>query len=366
MVDKNNYNDLVNFMDSRKIKNCHFLCYTNSAMHLLYSIVEFRELIYNTDSIKNSNTSISSIVPQIEINDLFYRLKYIFYLMNRILVPTVHNNTKYESRNGFYMNNNTLECNREDSGPNTEDKLWLEIYRDFIIGSTILYYNNTGNCYNFATKKFKSKKETKDEDIRDIEFLEQKDYSTNTIVYYLSIFNDLSQQLFSYDNNGRQFNYIISYSPTPKNPMTPMSPDIVLKKYIFIKNPYDANYVYPNEIIVNTNKYLKYALIVGDNEDGFGTAGGHFWTLIYNHSTNDYTEINDLPDYKPFNSNYIFNNEGIECVLYVREYECMYCDNFPIDQQLIHLSNLSNRNPTTNLEKLNYDVLLRIIKKKLL
>jgi hypothetical protein len=135
--------------------------------------------------------------------------------------------------------------------------------------------------------------------------------------------------------------------------MTPMSPYTVFKKYIFIKNPYDANYVYPNEIILNSVKYLKYALIVGGN-DGSGQAVGHFWTLIYNHSTNNYTEINDLPDYRPFNTNYDLQNEGIERVLYVREYECIYCDNFPIDQQLVHLSNLSNKNPTTNLEKLNY------------
>ena len=44
-------NSIINFENSRRIENCNNLCYSNAAIHFLYSLVEFREKIYNTNFI---------------------------------------------------------------------------------------------------------------------------------------------------------------------------------------------------------------------------------------------------------------------------------------------------------------------------
>ena len=42
---------IINFDNARRIQNCSALCYVNSAINLLYSLVEFREKVYNTNFI---------------------------------------------------------------------------------------------------------------------------------------------------------------------------------------------------------------------------------------------------------------------------------------------------------------------------
>ena len=44
---------IINFDNVRTIQNCSNLCYVNSAINLLYSLVEFREKVYNTNLIPN-------------------------------------------------------------------------------------------------------------------------------------------------------------------------------------------------------------------------------------------------------------------------------------------------------------------------
>ena len=48
---------IINFDNARRIQNCSNLCYINSGIHLLYSLVEYREKVYNTyfipDTLRN-------------------------------------------------------------------------------------------------------------------------------------------------------------------------------------------------------------------------------------------------------------------------------------------------------------------------
>ena len=78
--------NVTDFNDSRHINNCSLLCYNNSSIHLLYSIKEFRDAVYNTLQITNSNKSKHAVIEQYDINELLYILKFVLYLLNKNFV----------------------------------------------------------------------------------------------------------------------------------------------------------------------------------------------------------------------------------------------------------------------------------------
>jgi hypothetical protein len=325
---------IINFNNSRILNNCSNLCYNNSAIHLLYSIVEFRELVYNTDSITYSNINpVKGIAPKYDINKSFYRLKYLFYLLNKDLVSNTY--VKYT------VNDVNVVCKRSSDGSNN-NSFYNEIYKGLINDVITLYNNQNGTI-----------------DIDEINRLDTCSYSKVTLEFYLSVFNDLTNKLFSYDVQLNQCIYIVRYS----NKTAEMSNNIQLNKYIIIQD-FSTSPLYKNTIEIKGIRYSKIGLLVG-YKTHVG-AGGHFWFLIKNNSTNDYTEINDL--YSINNSSKFDElNQSIDAGLYVREGE-KYVDAFPIKNQicnLVEVSNKINTNSINNLDSLNSKVLKKIIKNKL-
>ena len=131
---------LVNFNNSRFIENCSSLCYNNASIHFLYSIVEFREMVYNIDKITNSNTSYNRMEPPIEINklldELLFRLKFIFFLLNKTLI---NNDSIPYNGNKFIINDHKIECNRRQGSINS---FYRFLYYPLIKYTTVLSYNN--------------------------------------------------------------------------------------------------------------------------------------------------------------------------------------------------------------------------------
>ena len=120
--------NIINFNNARRIQNCRNLCYTNSGIHLLYSIVEFRELIYNTAIYNLTN------LDALE-NKYLYYLKYIFLLMNKDLIKTGDLTNKYTVTDQF------IQCSRDSNG--NYNPFYNEIYKPFLELSIILYKMDT-------------------------------------------------------------------------------------------------------------------------------------------------------------------------------------------------------------------------------
>ena len=109
-------NSIISFKNSRIIQNCSNLCYSNCAIHLLYSLVEFREKIYNTNVI-------NPIDSNHKVNNVLYYLKYIFLLMNKELTPT-------HSRYDIKKDDNEIKCSRNANG--TSNLFYEEIYEPLL------------------------------------------------------------------------------------------------------------------------------------------------------------------------------------------------------------------------------------------
>lgn len=340
--------NVTDFNNSRHLNNCSLLCYNNSSIHLLYSIKEFRDAVYNTLQITNSNKNIYSVVEQYDINELLYRLKYVFYLLNKKLV-------KQQSDTKYSINDNTLFCSRSGS----KNDFYKEIYYDLIKYSTILYFNNVNYaCYNEITHEFideiNNLNYTISLDADDMCRLENNDVSRTSISYYLSIFHDISKNLFThikYDT----YNYVLRYNDTTDI-------NVICRKYLLIEP--DIKDIAPNlKINFNNTKYLLCGLIVGGNIGG--KPGGHFWTIIYDYTNNKYTEINDLDPNIDTNYNFDPNSSPVDYVLYVMEDECKYVDNYQITSQIETLSKISNKGFKSEMDCLNYKILKNVIINKI-
>jgi hypothetical protein len=293
----------------------------------LYSIIEFRELVYNTDSITYSNRSKFGVNPKYDINESFYRFKYLFYLLNKDLVNNTYD--KYD------VNDINVVCSRSKD-TTLNNKFYNDIYKDLINDVITLYNNQNGATNNI-----------------EIDALNTCDFSEVKLIYYLEVFNDITCKLFSYTFDNNQNNYIFM-----NNDPNISKYNIVFNKYIIIGNAFITDNIINFKIKKINNRYILIGLIV--------SAHGHFWYLIKNHSTNGFIEINDLGK---INNSFKFdlNIHDIRYGLYVREGE-KYVDTFPITDQIYHLAQISHKINTksiNNLDCLNYEILSNIIRNKL-
>lgn len=339
--------NVTNINDSRHLNNCSLLCYNNSAIHLLYSIKEFRDAVYNTYQITNSNKSIHAVVEQYDIQELLFKLKYIFYLLNKRLVEQ-QSDTKYN------VDDTTLYCSRGGSANN----FYNEIYYDLIKYTTILDFNNQGICHRESDGHLINIRTNTDITtafgIDDICSLNSVSVSRASLIYYLNVFSDITKLFFTHKKNFNN-NYEFIFS-------TDSDKTIICRKYLVIK-PIKSIDNPPIKTIFKGTTYLLCGLIVGSNIGG--QPGGHFWTVLYNYINSKFTEINDLnPN---INTNYQFNPNStpVEYALYVMEDECTYVDNYPITTQLETLSKISNNGLTSEMDRLNYNILKKIIINKI-
>jgi hypothetical protein len=343
--------NVIDFNNSRHLDNCTLLCYNNSSIHLLYSIKEFRDVVYNTLQITNSNKSKHAVIEQYDINELLYRLKFVFYLLNKNLVKQ-QSDTKYD------IDDNTLFCSR--GGPNND--FYNEIYYDLIKYTTILDFNNQGVCHNELNGHLFNVRTnvdiTSDALVDDICRLENTSVSTVSLQYYLNVFKDISESLFTYFKNpSNSYEFFISTDYIIIN-----RPELICKKYL-LYTPITKNIEPSKRITLNSTEYQLCGLIVGWNQAG--EPGEHFFTLLYNHSTNRYTEINDLNT--NINTNYKFNpsNTPIQFILYVKQDENVYIDNYPVTTQIDTLAKISNKGLSSDKDILNYNILKNIIINKI-
>ena len=375
--------NFINFNNSRFLSNCSALCYNNSSVHLLYSIIEFREMIYNMDTIKNSNRSTKAVLAQYDINDLLYRIKSLFYFLNKNLL--IKDISEYKKGSHSYkMDNNKIECTRSSDGT-SNNSFYSMIYYDLIKYTTVLSFNNIeGLSLNVLTGHFKDNTGRDMTDVgfdsnTDICYLDTLEYSKASLTYYLNVFSDISENLFSF--------YIGEYKNKIYVHSNLTQPTINLKKYFIFKpnrNEDKINY-YQNKIFYNES-YCLYGLLVGvrrnavyKTESGTGStktvtsepiidAFGHFWLLLYNHSKNNFTSINDMSSNITNNDNFDGNSMAIEYALYVKSGEERYNNRYSIKQQINHLVQISNKINTfrnTDLDSLNYEILIKIIQNKL-
>jgi len=292
--------------------------------------------VYNTDSITYSNKSTNGNNLSSDINESFYRLKYLFYLLNKDLVK--NKETKYE------LNDKNVVCKR-DSTNTSNNSFYDDIYKDLINDVIVIFNNQNGKIDNTDTKK-------------EIKYLNECRFSFNTLENYLSSFNDLTSKIFSYDIVLNQRMHIISYTNENLGKQQ-ISSSTILNKYLIIRIA--PNPIYEDTITIRGIQYHLKGLLVGNRVNG--GAGGHFWYLIKN-SGNNFTEINDSSDIRKFNN---ASEYATEVGLYVRE-DSEYEDRFKIIDQICHLSELSykiNNSSKKSLDTLNYKILSKIIKNKL-
>jgi len=341
---------LVNFNNSRFINNCSSLCYNNASIHFLYSIVEFREMVYNIDKITNSNTSYKRQDPPFEINKLLdgllFRLKFIFFLLNKTLI---------DNGEQFIINDHKIECNRSQG---SIDSFYNFLYYPLIKYTTVLSYNNIEGLF-FTDPTFvdmDSESKTDAEQCSEIKELDTKIFSRVSLIFYLNVFSDISDKLFCYyiaDNFSKVFIHTdLELSYTKET--------FLEKKYLIYKP--DGKKVDPSFTQFTT--WNLYALLVG-NRNKFNQAVGHFWLLLYDFKNDNYISINDTSD--KIERVELTTDFAIEYALYVRDGES-YTDRYPIKQQICHLAEISskmNNFGRTDLDIINRQILKKIIISKL-
>jgi hypothetical protein len=355
-----NRRSLINLDNLRLIENCGYLCYTNSAIHLLNSLVEFREAIFNTNTITNSNLSNNPVPIQEDISILFYKFKKIFLLLNKRL--------SLNNEHGYISNDIKLECKRSNN-------LYTDLYKDLLKKSIIILNNNNGTTFNYNDNKFIGDSEDPYSDNGNdaITDLNNCGFSFNNLSLYLDLFRDISNNLFSYTINSkspfRKYNFWHDLRD-PSNIIN--KTDIVLNKYLILSDNYSIFNSYPK-----TNNYLKYSYVCnGINYILLAAILGnqtHYWTIIHDPQTdpNNFIEVNDLGPV--IRNNYILDTNKLDdngrqiyirYALYVRE-DATYQNNYSLDTQINNLASISheiNTQPTNNLNKLNHKIISKLIK----
>jgi len=352
-------NPLVNFDNSRFIDNCSSLCYNNASIHFLYSIVEFREMVYNIDKITNSNISYKKLDPPFEINklldELLFKLKYIFFLLNKTLIKNGSPNYNGEQ---FIINDHKIECNRSLGYTGPINSFYDFLYYPLIKYTTVLSYNNIEGLFLTGQTfvNIDSESKTNADQCTEIIELDTQKFSRVSLIFYLNVFSDISDKLFCYyiaDNFSKIFIHTdlkVSYT-----------------KEIFVQNKYliykpDGKKVDPSFTQFTT--WNLYALLVG-NSNEFNQAVGHFWLLLYDFENDNFISINDTSD--KIERVELTIDFAIEYALYVRDGES-YTDRYPIKQQIRHLAEISskmNNFGRTDLDIINHQILKNIIISKL-
>jgi len=347
-------NSIINFDNSRIIRNCSNLCYTNCAIHLLYSIVEFREKIYNTNVINPTDSNH-------KVNNILYYLKYIFLLMNKELTP-IH--SRYE------VNDTHIECRRNSDS--TGNLFYKEIYEPLLIliinddrnelnllktcsfnnnlfekyirGLIVSYKYPTydpicGRCGNKNKDPIRGICRNCNSKLNMISDIS----NNNNIDIFKDLFTNL-RTLFYCINNLDELNYT--------------QPNEFLKKYVIFVS--DGKPVNPEiNIRTTTGNSITYELIGSIYSYG---GGGHFWAYIYNKNTGQSLRIDDLTELRNEvagpNPNFL---------LYIQKGQS-YVDNYPITQQISNIASISheiNSGRKNRLNELNHKVILELIKNKL-
>jgi len=292
---------IINFDNARKIQNCSNLCYVNSGIHLLYSLVEYREKVYNTDFIPNTAKNSK------EQNELLYYLKYIFLLMNKDLTP---------SHNRYDMNDTWLFCNR-DVSKKTNNLFYNEIYYPFI--KLIIYNISKLDECSFFDLLFINI-------VQKLSFISIGIFSFNTNVFYLVNNENTPQRMI---NEYQPVHLITSdiqkYSifQTTFNNMTELEMNNAIQKYKFTHNGNEYEY----ELIG--------CLVWG---------GYHYWTYIKD-LENKYKKIDDIGiDLVPFTS----IKERTQVYLLYKQSTATYIDQSPIKIQINNLVEISSKIKSEN------------------
>lgn len=290
--------------DGRIIENCYNLCYNNSVIHLFYSIPEFREKVEKVNKINNINLRVfSSKVKQVDINDIFNRLKEIFKLMN-----------KKNKASPNLVNDNIVICDRALSD------FYNNIYKKFLIELVILAYNNKGGRYDNSKYQIvygKNKIMDTDEQIprlinNDFGFLH------HTLHNFLVCFSDLLKDIFTYYIHPKTKELIFTfYSNQNLNNIKMLGEKINVKfnKYIiFMLNEED----FDADIFINNSKYVFVAQISTKwiIENNQRIRGGHFWLDIYDYDKDKFTRIDDLKKQIQRNVKFNYKTEAAYYIIY--------------------------------------------------
>jgi hypothetical protein len=286
---------IINFDNARRIQNCYNLCYINSGIHLLYSLVEYREKVYNTyfipDTVRNYK----------EQNELLYYLKYIFLLMNKDLTPR---HDRYD------MNDTWLYCER-DISKKKNNFFYNEIYYPFI-KLIIEDISKLDEC-SFNDVLFINI-------IKKLSFISNGIFSFNTNIFYLVNNEKTPQIIFNeYQAVHLKTKHIQKYSifQTSFNNMTELEMNNSIQKYKFTHNG---------------DKY-EYELI-----GCIVWGASHYWTYIKD-LENKYKKIDDVGiDLVPFTS----IKERTQVYLLYKQSTATYIDQYPIKSQINNLVNISS------------------------
>jgi hypothetical protein len=292
---------IINFDNARKIENCSNLCYVNSGIHLLYSLVEYREKVYNTDFIPDTAKNYK------EQNELLYYLKYIFLLMNKDLTP---------NHNRYGMDETWLFCKR-DRYKRTNNFFYNEIYYPFI-KLIIENISKLDECSTNGALFINI--------VQKLSFISIGIFSFNTNVFYLVDIENTPQRLF---NEYQQAHLITSdiqkYSifQLNFNNMTELEMNNAIQKYKFTHNGNEYEY----ELIG--------CLVWG---------GYHYWTYIKD-LENKYKKIDDIGiDLLPFTS----IKERRQVFLLYKQSTATYIDQYPMKIQINNLVDISSKIKSEN------------------
>ena len=326
---------IINFKNSRRITNCSNLCYTNSGIYLLYSLVEFREKIYNTNVINPTELTDTT-------NNVLYYLKYIFLLMNKILTPT---HERYD------LNDTHIVCSRDSNG--NGNLFYKEIYEPLlkiIIGqdklSELLSCSQSSNLLdNYINNLIPKKK-------------------YNPICPHCTLVNDQVPQCIACNNKllvvkSDSINILDSlFSSNNENIYVSNYTFNKLQKYAI--SLYTSGLVEPEKYMMSTSgNLIKYELIGSIYSY---QSGGHFWAYIYDKNTNQSLRIDDFGELK---------NEvaaPLPTYLLYKQIGQLYVDNYPLTQQINNLATISHEINTigkNRLNELNYKIILKLIKNKI-
>ena len=299
---------IINFDNARRIQNCSALCYVNSAINLLYSLVEFREKVYNTNFIPDV------VENHTEQSEILYYLKNIFLLMNKDLTPR---HDRYE------MNDDQIICTRNMS-KTTNNLFYNEIYYPFLKLVTPSYQLVQLESCGPDNVLF-------DDIIKKLNFI-----STSIFSFYPEFFvGSFDKKTMSIDN------FFKSYAKGWDD----------IHTYSVIKSISDFFEWEESDINEYINKNFK--INRGGKEYEFELigcivwGGGHYWSYIKKDS-----KFQKIDDIGKKDSTLFDNISGFPSYLIYKQSTYSYINKYPIKDQIINLANISSNIESDNVCKI--------------
>jgi ribosomal protein L40E len=296
---------IINFDNARRIQNCSNLCYINSGIHLLYSLVEFREKVYNTNFIPIYATN------YIEQNKILYYLKYIFLLMNTDLTP---------SHDRYDVDDDRIKCERNQS-KTSNNLFYNEIYYPFLklIISNEASLTELESC-GASQILFM-------DIIKKLSFISNNIFSFNPD-FQVGSFDKTKMSITKFfEDNSIRWNDIQTYS-------------IIHDDYTGWTESAINNYIKKKFTIKRGGNNYEYELI------GCIISGrGHFWSYI---KDSKFQKIDDIGK----RDSILFDNiSGNPYYLLYKQSNYLYVDKYPIKIQINNLANISNNIKSDNICK---------------